>query len=61
MKIILKNSGRGKLLQVNTISFELLSNQNEEAKAISYKTHFLGQWFSVLAAEYNPGGWPSTL
>lgn len=37
-KIIFKKSGRGKLLQFNTISFELLSNQNEEAKAVSYKT-----------------------
>lgn len=36
-KIVLRNFGRGKL-QFSIISFELLSNQNEEAKAVSYKT-----------------------
>jgi hypothetical protein len=60
-KIILWNSGRGKLLQFSTISFELLNHQNEESKAMSYKTHFLGQWFSFWVADYKPGAWPSTL
>jgi hypothetical protein len=35
---MLRNSGREKLFQSSTISFELLSNQNEERKAMTYKS-----------------------